>query len=214
MRSAQLTTSPSGVAGAGRDQLWLAMPSTVSAHRLRRGEGDQRPPRRMVEPAGHVGVERVLAGVPARPVPAVVPEGDRLGEGHVEPAGPGDRRGDLCDLERVGQAGALVVLRGRRRPGSCRPGGGTTAACKMRSRSRSKQVRQGSGVLGLGPVAGVPSERVAPGRQKRVLEVLGALPACGRRGRWRPGSVRPGSESGAGPMRACESAWARRTGPE
>ena len=145
----------------------------VSAAQVERSEGDVGAPRRVVEPTGQVGVERVLAGVAARPVAAVVAEGDRLGEGHVQPAGPGDGRGDLGHLERVGEPGALVVLRGRRRPGSCRPAGGTTSECRMRSRSRSKQVRQASGCSGSVRVAGVGGPRRSR-RQQRVLELPGA----------------------------------------
>ena len=110
MRSAQLTTSPSGVDGAGRDQLWLAMPSTVSRAQVERRERDQRAPRRVVEAPGHVGVERVLAGVAARAVAAVVAERDRLGERDVQPQRPGDGACDLGHLERMGQPGALMVL--------------------------------------------------------------------------------------------------------
>ena len=110
MRSAQLTTSPSGVAGAGRDQEWLAIPSRVSCAEVERREGHRRAPGRVVEPALDEGVERVLAGVPARTVAAVVAERDRLGERDVEPHGPRDAAGDLGDLEGVREAGALVVL--------------------------------------------------------------------------------------------------------
>jgi hypothetical protein len=40
-----------------------------------------------------------------------VAQGDCLGERHVEPTGPGHCGGDLGHLERVGQPGALVILR-------------------------------------------------------------------------------------------------------
>ena len=174
MRSAQLTTSPSGVDGAGRDQLWLAMPSTVSAHRLSGARETDGAPRRVVEPAGHVGVERVLAGVPARPVPAVVPEGDGLGEGHVEPAGPGDGRGDLRHLERVGEAGALVVLgedEDLGLAGQPAERGGVEDAVAVALEAGAP----GIGLLGLGPVAGVRRAGGA-GRQQRVLELLALRP--------------------------------------
>ena len=46
----------------------------------------------------------------ARPVAAIVPEGDRLGQRDVQAAGPRDRRRHLRHLEGVGQAGALVVV--------------------------------------------------------------------------------------------------------
>ena len=77
---------------------------------VERGQRDVGPPGRVVEAVREEGVEGVLAGVPAGPVPAVVAEGDRLGQGHVEPAGPGHGRGHLGHLECVGEAGALMVL--------------------------------------------------------------------------------------------------------
>ena len=40
-------------------------------------------------------------------------QGDGLGEVLVEAQGPGDGAGDLVDLQRVGQAGAVVVAFGR-----------------------------------------------------------------------------------------------------
>ena len=77
---------------------------------VERRERDERAPRSVVEPAGDVGVEGVLAGVAARAVPAVVAERDRLGERHVEAAGAGDGGGHLRHLERVGEPCPLVVL--------------------------------------------------------------------------------------------------------
>ena len=77
---------------------------------VERGERDQRAPRRVVEASGHVGVERVLAGMAAGPVAAVVAQRDGLGERDVEPQRLGDRARDLRHLERVGQPGALMVL--------------------------------------------------------------------------------------------------------
>ena len=66
-------------------------------------------PRGVVEALGQIGIQSVLAGVAARSVPAVVAEGDGLGQGHVEPARPGHRRRHLGHLEGVGQPGPLVV---------------------------------------------------------------------------------------------------------
>jgi hypothetical protein len=43
MRSAQLTTSPSGVDGVGRDHEWLRTPSSVSAQRLRSASATSAP---------------------------------------------------------------------------------------------------------------------------------------------------------------------------
>ena len=62
------------------------------------------------KPPATYGRERVFAGVAAGTVAAVVAERDGLGERHVEAERTGDRRGDLGDLERVGEAGALVVV--------------------------------------------------------------------------------------------------------
>ena len=110
MRSAHDTTSPSGVAGAGRLQEWLRMPSSVSAHRFSGVEHDVGAPHRVVVAAGDVGRQGVLAGVAAGAVAAVVAEGDRLGQRDVEAEGPGDRRGHLGHLQGVGEPGALVVV--------------------------------------------------------------------------------------------------------
>ena len=54
-------------------------------------------------------VEGILARVSARPVTAVVPEGDRVGQGHVDADTAGDRGRDLCHFEGVRQSGALVI---------------------------------------------------------------------------------------------------------
>ncbi len=80
------------------------------AAQVERLQRDVGAPRGMVEPAVEVGRQGVLAGVPARSVPAVVPDGDRLGEWRVESQCLGDRSGHLGDLERVGHAGALVIV--------------------------------------------------------------------------------------------------------
>ena len=64
----------------------------------------------MVVAARDVGAEGVLAGVASRAVATIVAEGDRLGEGHVQPQGTGDPDGHLGDLQGVSEAGPLVVL--------------------------------------------------------------------------------------------------------
>ena len=151
------------------------MPSTVSAHRLSGAERHERAPGRVVEPLGQVGVERVLAGVASRTVPAVVPERDRLGEGDVEPAGPGDRGGDLRHLERVGEPGPLVVL-GEHEDlglaGQPAEGGGVEDAVAVALEAGAPRV----GLLGLRPVAGSGGAGGARGQQ-RVLELLALLAA-------------------------------------
>ena len=54
-------------------------------------------------------VERVFAGMPERRVADVVPERQRLDEILVERQRPRERAGDARDLERVGEAAAVVV---------------------------------------------------------------------------------------------------------
>ena len=57
--------------------------------------------------------ERALARVAERRMPKVMPERDRLGQVLVQPQGARHRARDLRDLERVRQAGAVVVALGR-----------------------------------------------------------------------------------------------------
>src|SRR5687767_13775418 len=64
----------------------------------------------MVVAAVEEEAESLFAGVSARAVPAVVPEVDRLGEGDVEPGGPGHGGGDLGHFQGVGEPGALMVI--------------------------------------------------------------------------------------------------------
>ena len=85
------------------------MPSRVSAHRFSGASTTSAPHGPVVVALGDEGVERVLAGVPAGSVAAVVTQGDRVDQGHVGPDPAGDRGGDLGDLQRVGQPGPLVV---------------------------------------------------------------------------------------------------------
>ena len=68
-------------------------------------------PHGMVIAAIDIRRQRVFAGMTTWAVPAVVAECDGLGEGDIETDGASNRRGNLGHLERVGQAGALVVLR-------------------------------------------------------------------------------------------------------
>ncbi len=58
-------------------------------------------------------VERLLAGVPEGRVAEVVPEPDRLGQVLVEAERPGNRAGDPTGLQRVGEAGSVVIPLGR-----------------------------------------------------------------------------------------------------
>ena len=60
-------------------------------------------------PRLHPGLKFVLAGVTEGGMTQVVGQGDRLGQFPVQPQGVGQGAGDLADLERMGQAGAVVV---------------------------------------------------------------------------------------------------------
>src|SRR5690606_39274760 len=80
------------------------------AAQVERDEHDVRAPDGVVVPIGEEGVERLLAGMATRPVPAVVTDRDRLGESDVEAGRPGNRGGHLVHLEGVREAGALMVL--------------------------------------------------------------------------------------------------------
>ena len=63
----------------------------------------------VAEPCGERLVQRPLPCVAKGGVPQVVSQGDGLGQVFVEPQAPGDGAGDLGDLQRVGQTGAVVV---------------------------------------------------------------------------------------------------------
>src|SRR5215218_7412650 len=54
-------------------------------------------------------VERVLACMSTRPVTTVMPEGDRLDQGHIDTDSTGDGCGDLSHLYGMGQPSPLVV---------------------------------------------------------------------------------------------------------
>ena len=66
----------------------------------------------VLEASGVNVVERAFPGVTEGRVPQVVPQGDGLGEILVETQGPRHRAGQTADLERVGQARAVVVALG------------------------------------------------------------------------------------------------------
>jgi hypothetical protein len=71
-------------------------------------------------------VEGVLAGVPTRPVTAVMAESDGLNQGHIDAHAAGDRGRYLSHLEGVGQPSALMIGRKdddlglARKPPKCR----------------------------------------------------------------------------------------------
>ena len=66
-------------------------------------------PEGLAEALGHAVVERLLADVTERGMAEIVAEPDRLDEVLVEAQGTRDRARDLRDLQRVGQAGAVVI---------------------------------------------------------------------------------------------------------
>ena len=67
----------------------------------------------VVEAARHEAVDDALAGMAEWRVPEVVAEGDGFGQLFVQPEHFGDGPGDLRDLERVREAGPVVIA-GRR----------------------------------------------------------------------------------------------------
>ena len=171
-------------------------------------ERNEGAPGRVVEAPRHVGIQRILTGVTPGPVPAVVAERDGLGQCDVQPAGACNRGGELCHFEGVGQACALVIL-------------GEHEDLRLAGQAPERRGVQDPVAVALEarpPGIGLLGQRAAargggaggPRRQQLVLELL-ALHA----------PVRPGASSdpasavdSAGPIRAWESAWASRTGPE
>ena len=220
MRSAQLTTSPSGVAGAGRDQEWLRTPSSVSVQRLRGVEHHVGPPHGVVVAPVDVGSQRVLRRVPAGAVAAVVGQGDRLGERDVQAQGPGDRRRHLGDLERVGEAGALVVVgedEDLRLPGESPEGAGVQDPVTVALEAGAQRVgRFGEAAMAAAPAAGRTRRRGAGPRAPRAPP--GAACAPGRRWRGcrrgRAGAPRlraPARPAAAGPR--APPSWRPRPAP-
>ena len=69
MRSAQATTSPSGVPGAGRDHEWLRMPSSVSAHRFNGASTTSAPHTAWSYPPSTYGVNASSLAWPNGPCP-------------------------------------------------------------------------------------------------------------------------------------------------
>ena len=168
---------------------------------VERGQRDVGPPRGVVEAAGEVGVEGVLAGVAARAVAAVVAEGDGLGERHVEPAGPGHAGGHLGHLQGVGEAGPLVVLgedEDLGLAGQPAEGGGVQDPVPVPLEAGAPRV----GLLGR---ARCPRPR--PGWPRRQHAVLVRLR------RAVPAAARPTAAPGPSAARRWppESAWATRT---
>ena len=168
------------------------------AAQVQRDEDDVRAPDGVVVAARQERVEGLLAGVPARPVAAVVADRDGLGQRDVEPGGRGPPTVATWATSRAWvsrvrwwSAGKTKtwVLPARRRK---------AVECRIRSRSRSKQVRSASGCSGPGAVAGASGARGAR-LQQRVLALLPLLATEGRAGQQaRLGdAVRPDDAVGA-----------------
>ena len=65
----------------------------------------------MVVSVFDVGRQRIFTGVTARAMTTVVTERDGLGECNVESQNTSNRHCYLCNLERMSQACALVIIR-------------------------------------------------------------------------------------------------------
>ena len=167
-----------------------------------------RPPRRRGRtPRSHRG-RRVLAGMPAWPVPAVVPEGNGFGECHIQAASPCDGRGDLRHLERMGEPRALVIL-GKDEDLGLAGQPAERFGVQNAVAISSKQVRQAIRLF-VSARSPAPEERVAPGASSESSSLLAFRDrpsACS------VGHGAGGSDPGAGPMRACESPVGEAHGP-
>ena len=194
MRSAQATTSPSGVAGAGRDHEWLRMPSSVSAHRL---SGRQRPRRRPTRRGrsrrrGRAPSASSLAWPPG-PCPQSWPRAMASVSATLSRSARAMRRGHLGHLEGVGQPGALVVVgedEDLGLAGQAPEGGGVQDAVAVALEAGAP----GVGRLGRRPGGRRRSAAVAPPASQARLGRLPldrgpgpprSRPGPARRGRWR-----------------------------
>ena len=124
MRSAHETTSPSGVVGAGRLQEWLRMPSSVSAQRLSGASVTSAPQVAWSYPPATYGDRASSLACPPGPWPQSWPRAIASVRTTLSPRArrpmspPGRPRGR-------GSGASAGGHRGRRRPASCRRGGGT-----------------------------------------------------------------------------------------
>ena len=66
----------------------------------------------MSEAAGHSLVQGVFANMAERRMAQIMPQRDGFGQIFVQPQAPGQRPGHLRHLQRVGQAGAVMVAHG------------------------------------------------------------------------------------------------------
>ncbi len=137
------------------------------ATQVERLERDIGPPGGVVEATVEVRGEGILAGVPAGAVPAVVPDGDRLGEGDVEPECLGDRTGDLGDLQRVRHARPLVIVGEHEDLGLAgEPPERRVVQDAVTVALEARAV--GVGLLRCGAMAGAAGVRGAHGEQRRI----------------------------------------------
>ena len=114
----------------------------------------------VVEAAGDEIVEDALAGVAERRVPEIVPERDGLGQLLVEPQHLGDAARNLRDLERVRQAGAVVIPVGAKN--TCVLCFSRRNALQWITRSRSRWNAGRMGSSGFGPRRGPCCRRFWP----------------------------------------------------
>ena len=138
--------------------------------------------------------ERLLGRVPGGPVPAVVGQRDGLHQRQAQVGGPGDAGGHLRHLDRVGEAGAeVVVLRGDEDlalPRQPPPGSGVLDPVEVALEAQPPRV----GVFRPGPHPGADRPGRAGGQRPRQLALPLLPPAHGcaderrraRRGRGGP----------------------------
>lgn len=88
----------------------ISDPIECFAAQIQRCESDIGTPHGVVVSAFYVWRERILAGMSSRAMAAVVPEGDRLGEGDVESDRPRDGHRNLCHLESMGKSRSLMIF--------------------------------------------------------------------------------------------------------
>ena len=193
MRSAHDTTSPSGVAGAGRLHEWLRMPSIVSAHRLRAVSVTSAPHTAWSKPSATYGDSASSDAWPPGPWPQSCPSAMASVSATLRPTAAATERATWATssawVRRVrwwssGKTNTWVLPARRRK----------ALECRMRSRSRSKQVRNGSG-------ASSASRSPAPNARE----------ACGASDSRSCSSRAARSAVARSPGPAQESAWASAT---
>ncbi len=129
------------------------------------------------------GRERLFGCMAGGAVPAVVAGGGRRGEGDVEADRPGDADRHLGDLDRVGEAGAEVVVVGSDEDlalaGEPPEGLRVVDAVEVALEAGAQAI----GLLGRRPVA----RAAGPGGSRRQHDLVVFLPASRGRATW-PGS--------------------------